>query len=210
MAAVPMLAGVGLMMACCSSSSAMMMMSGGDDSAADTGAGAGAGAEDSPVPMTDAEIALLPQAVYVRVGKTTDITNQEHRYINLAEVEVFDENGKNIALNRDVKMSDASNPDYASLTGNLVDDDLTTVTRTGGTTQKHWLEINLGGIKRIHKVVIHSKSDTPHNLHKLKVMLYGTGHTWMDEAKSGELTSSNAGEGSIHTFEYPSKTWTHS
>ena len=207
---MPMLAGVGLLVVCCSSSSAMMMMSGGDDSAADTGAGAGAGAEDSPVPMTDAEIALLPQAVYVRVGKTTDITNQEHRYINLAEVEVFDENGKNIALNRDVKMSDASNPDYASLTGNLVDDDLTTVTRTGGTTQKHWLEINLGGIKRIHKVVIHSKSDTPHNLHKLKVMLYGTDHTWMDEAKSGELTSSNAGEGSIHTFEYPSKTWTHS
>ena len=207
---MPMIAAAVGMMVCCSSSSAMMMMSGGDDSAADTGAGAGAGAEDSPVPMTDAEIALLPQAVYVRVGKTTDITNQEHRYINLAEVEVFDENGKNIALNRDVKMSDASNPDYASLTGNLVDDDLTTVTRTGGTTQKHWLEINLGGIKRIHKVVIHSKSDTPHNLHKLKVMLYGTDHTWMDEAKSGELTSSNAGEGSIHTFEYPSKTWTHS
>jgi hypothetical protein len=210
MAAVPMLAGVGLMMVCCSSSSAMMMM-GGEEKEDPVAPGVGAGGtEDPPVPMTDEEIALLPQAVYVRVGKTTDITNQEHRYINLAEVEVFDEKGKNIALNRPVSMSDASNPDYASLTGNLVDDDLTSIARTGGTTQKHWLEINLGGIKRIHKVVIHGKSDTPHNLHKLKVMLYGTDHTWMDEAKSGELTSSNAGEGSIHTFEYPSKTWTHS
>ena len=47
MAAMPMLAGVGLMMVCCSSSSlASLMMGGdGDDSAADTGAGAGAGAE---------------------------------------------------------------------------------------------------------------------------------------------------------------------
>ena len=209
MAAMPMLAGVGLLMVCCSSSSAMMMMGGDSEEPPVTGAGAG-GTEDSPVPMTDEEIALLPQAVYVRVGKTVDITNQEHRFINLTEVEVFDETGKNIALNRPVSMSDASNPDYASLTGNLVDDDLTSIARTGGTTQKHWLEINLGGIKRIHKVVVHSKSDTPHNLHKLKVMLYGTDHTWMNEAKSPELTSSNAVEGSIHTFEYPSKTWTHS
>jgi hypothetical protein len=205
---MPMIAAAVGMMVCCSLSSAIMM--GGEEKEDPVTQGVGAGAEDSPVPMTDAEIALLPQAVYVRVGKNTDITNQEHRYINLAEVEVFDEKGKNIALNRPVSMSDASNPDYASLTGNLVDDDLTSIARTGGTTQKHWLEINLGGIKRIHKVVIHGKSDTPHNLHKLKVMLYGTDHTWMDEAKSGELTSSNAGEGSIHTFEYPSKTWTHS
>ena len=200
-----MLAGVGLLMVCCSSASVAANMMGGGDPAPVTG-----GTEDSPVPMTDEEIALLPQAVYVRVGKTVDITNQEHRFINLTEVEVFDEKGKNIALNRPVSMSDASNPDYASLIGNLVDDDLTSIARTGGTTQKHWLEINLGGIKRIHKVVVHSKSDTPHNLNKLKVMLYGTDHTWMNEAKSPELTSSNAGEGSIHTFEYPSKTWTHS
>ncbi len=41
MSAVPMLAGVGLMMVCCSSSSVASMMMGGDDS---SGAGAGAGA----------------------------------------------------------------------------------------------------------------------------------------------------------------------
>ena len=209
MAAVPMLAGVGLLSVCCVISSFGASMGNGDETPVTT-TGVDEVGIPTPVPMTDAEIALLPQAVYVRVGKTVDITNQEHRFINLSEVEVFDEKGKNIALNRTVTMSDASNPEYASLTGNLVDDDLTSVSRTGGTTQKHWLEINLGGIKRIHKVVVHGKSDTPHNLHKLKVMLYGTDHTWMDEAKSGELTSSNASEGSIHTFEYPSKTWTHS
>ena len=44
MAAMPMLAGVGLLMVCCSSSSAMMMM-GGDDDSSGAGAGAGAGAD---------------------------------------------------------------------------------------------------------------------------------------------------------------------
>ena len=44
MAAVPMLAGVGLMMVCCSSSSVAMMMSGGEETPA---AGADAGTEDT-------------------------------------------------------------------------------------------------------------------------------------------------------------------
>src|SRR6056300_1760973 len=109
-------AGVGLMVVCSSSLAAAMMMGGEEEtpvsgSGAGDGSGAG-GTEDPPVPMTDEEIALLPQAAYVRVGKTVDITNQEHRFINLTEVEVFDEKGKNIALNRPVSMSDASNPDY--------------------------------------------------------------------------------------------------
>jgi len=47
--AMPMLAGVGLMMVCCSSSSAAMMMSGGGDETPAAGAGAGAGA-DTPIP----------------------------------------------------------------------------------------------------------------------------------------------------------------
>jgi len=44
MAAMPMLAGVGLMMVCCSSSSVAMMMSGGEETPT-AGAGAGSGAD---------------------------------------------------------------------------------------------------------------------------------------------------------------------
>ena len=44
MAAIPMLAGVGLLMVCCSSLSSLMTMGGGEE---DPGAGAGAGAGDS-------------------------------------------------------------------------------------------------------------------------------------------------------------------
>ena len=46
MSAVPMLAGVGLMMVCCSSSSVASMMGGGDDSSAGAGGGAGGGTPD--------------------------------------------------------------------------------------------------------------------------------------------------------------------
>ncbi len=49
MAAVPMLAGVGLMMVCCSSSSAMMMMGGGEETPA---AAAGAGTQTTPATPT--------------------------------------------------------------------------------------------------------------------------------------------------------------
>jgi hypothetical protein len=47
MAAVPMLAGVGLMMVCCSSSSVAAMMMGGEETPAAAAAGAGAGTEDT-------------------------------------------------------------------------------------------------------------------------------------------------------------------
>tara|TARA_R110002096_G_scaffold348480_1_gene541745 strand:+ start:59 stop:547 length:489 start_codon:yes stop_codon:yes gene_type:complete len=47
MAAMPMLAGVGLMMVCCSSSSVAAMMMGGEETPAPAAAGAGAGAEDT-------------------------------------------------------------------------------------------------------------------------------------------------------------------
>ena len=47
MAAMPMLAGVGLMMVCCSSSSVAAMMMGGEETPAAAAAGAGAGAEDT-------------------------------------------------------------------------------------------------------------------------------------------------------------------
>ena len=58
MAAVPMLAGVGLMMVCCSSSSVMMMM-GGEDDSSDPVTGAGAGTDagaDADAWMLDAGV----------------------------------------------------------------------------------------------------------------------------------------------------------
>ena len=77
MAAMPMLAGVGLLMVCCSSSSAMMMMGGDDDSSgAGAGAGAGAGGDDStPEPeyiVYDEDMAY-PESGHVELGEAASI-----------------------------------------------------------------------------------------------------------------------------------------
>ena len=62
MAAMPMLAGVGLMMVCCSSSSAMMMMGGGDETQADgAGSGAGAGTETETETSNKFVDSILPE-----------------------------------------------------------------------------------------------------------------------------------------------------
>ena len=56
MAAMPMLAGVGLLVVCCSSSSAMMMMGGEED----PGSGGGAGANDSG-PACEEDLTITTQ-----------------------------------------------------------------------------------------------------------------------------------------------------
>ena len=74
MAAVPMLAGVGLMMVCCSSSSvASMLMGGGEE---DPGAGGGAGAGPSAGPSAGADdsggAGAGADEVVIRAEKTTE------------------------------------------------------------------------------------------------------------------------------------------
>ena len=70
MAAVPMLAGVGLMMVCCSSSSAMMMMGGDDDSSgAGAGAGAGAGTPAAKTTTTFVGSEIPNDAMVIDVGE---------------------------------------------------------------------------------------------------------------------------------------------
>ena len=78
MVAVPMLAGVGLMMVCCSSSSiaSMLMSGGGDDAAAGAGAGAGAGTE-TPEPEPDFFIHETGDRVMGDLILTADQTLQQ-------------------------------------------------------------------------------------------------------------------------------------
>ena len=81
MVAMPMLAGVGLMMVCCSSSSAMMMMGGGEETPAGgtkAGAGAGAGAGSSAVVekeyiVVDESNVDIKRGGYVETGAGTSV-----------------------------------------------------------------------------------------------------------------------------------------
>ena len=71
MAAVPMLAGVGLMMVCCSSLSAFMMM-GGEEDTPTTGGGSSAGPSAPEYIVYDEDMAY-PESGHVELGEATSI-----------------------------------------------------------------------------------------------------------------------------------------
>ena len=141
MAAMPMLAGVGLMMVCCSSSSVAAMMMGGSEETPVDGVGAGVGAGAGPV---------LPKAQHVKIARPTG-TYPTTAILNIAEIEVFDKAGTNIALNATVTGGPAVHS--AGPWANLTDGDYTNFahTRKDGIA---FMTIDLGAVKEIAKIVI--------------------------------------------------------
>ena len=194
-------AGVGAML-CISSSVAAMMMGGEDDS---SGAGAGTGAGPT-----------LPTATYVRVAKTEDITDWNQRYINLHEVSVFDEAGTNVALNKGVIMNDMANTDYVASLPQLVDGDDLTGGHTGGPIhdnsqpQKQWLQIELVNPTNIKSVRLHDRPQYGSRLVGIKVQLLDENQSIMTEYTTPALTLANSEAGLIHSYDFATKTWTHS
>ena len=193
--------GVGAML-CISSSVAAMMMGGEDDS---SGAGAGTGAGPT-----------LPEATYVRVAKTEDITDWNQRYINLHEVSVFDEAGTNVALNKGVIMKDMGNPDYVASLPQLVDGDDLTGGNIGGPIhdnsqpQKQWLQIELVNPTNIKSVRLHDRPQYGSRLVGIKVQLLDENQSIMTEYTTPALTLANSEAGLIHSYDFATKTWTHS
>ena len=143
MSAVPMLAGVGLMMVCCSSSSIASMLMGGEETpTAAAGAGAGAGADAGPT---------LPKGRYVRF---TFHEGAPAKYILAPkEIKVFDKQGVNVALTKPVEAHG-----HHSLTRfpkeNAVDGNEDTIwhSKHGGDTD--WIEVDLEEEVEISKIVI--------------------------------------------------------
>ena len=175
MAAMPMLAGVGLLMVCCSSASAAAMMMGGEETPT---AAAGAGAATTPVGPT------LPSAQYVKVERPTG--TYPDNIVNLGEIEVFDKAGTNIALNAVV----TGGPGGAHSAGpfdRLTDGDATGL--AGGnfahTTGNGvaFLQVDLGAVKEIAKVVITNRGNNEsggccgNRLTDAKLILLDAGNT---------------------------------
>mgnify|MGYP000008526949 FL=1 len=175
MAAMPMLAGVGLMMVCCSSSSAAALMMGGGEETPVDGAGAGAGADSGPV---------LPSAQYVKVERPTG--TYPANIVNLGEIEVFDKAGTNIALNAAV----TGGPGAAHSAGpfdRLTDGDATGLVSgnfahtTGNGVA--FLQVDLGAVKEIAKVIITNRGNNENGgccgnrLTDAKLILLDAGNT---------------------------------
>ena len=156
MSAVPMLAGVGLMMVCCSSSSAAMMMGGGEETpAAAAGAGAGAGAKTPVVPT-------LPSGQYVKLVHTVAQDNSaagnaddKNKILNLAELEVFAKGGTtSLAAGKTVTGSSEHSSTHGYI--NLVDGNMTNFAHTVGRTAEEidYLQVDLGSVQEIEKIKI--------------------------------------------------------
>jgi hypothetical protein len=204
MAAMPMLAGVGLMMVCCSSSSAMMMMMGGGEETPAAGAGAGA---DTPV---------IKKYRYVRIAKTEDIADWGNRYINLHEVYVYDAAGTNVALNKTVTAHENHSTHYATWLPQLVDGDDTSMAHTGSDAQdatqpqKQYFQIDLGVETEIKSVKIVDRPGYGSRLDKVKVILMKAGTpSTTDDVASSALKTADADTGVVHTYDFGTNRWTH-
>ncbi len=135
-------AGVGLMMVCSSSVAAAMMM-GGEEKEIDGGDISGAGAGTPVVPT-------LPKAQYVKIARPTG-TYPTTAILNIAEIEVFDKAGTNIALNATVTGGPANHG--AGPWANLTDGDYTNFAHTFNDGIA-FMTIDLGAVKEIAKIVI--------------------------------------------------------
>ena len=144
MAAMPMLAGVGLMMVCCSSSSAAAMMMGGGEETPVLAAGAGA-----------AKTGVSGR--YVQLSFEADSPS---KYIlAVTEIRVLDKDGTNMALNQP---AEAPNGIHGGATGNMtpmmaVDDDDDTFFHSAHGSHDV-LIVDLGTVKEIAKIEIKNAS----------------------------------------------------
>ena len=142
MSAVPMLAGVGLMMVCCSSSSVAAMMMGGETTE-----------ETKPTTPTPTG-PVLPKAQHVKIARPTG-TYPTTAILNIAEIEVFDKAGTNIALNAAVTGGPAVHP--AGPWANLTDGDYANFAHTLNDGIA-FMTIDLGAVKEIAKIVITNRT----------------------------------------------------
>jgi len=142
MSVVPMLAGVGLLSVCCISSSLLAGAMGGEKTL-----------EEPAVPDVNDTIKGVR---HVRLERTTG--DYPANIINLAEVEVLDKSGKNIATGKTIT-GGPGGPHSAGPFERLVDGDLGNFAHTTGNGLS-FLEINLGSDADVKSVKITNRGET--------------------------------------------------
>jgi hypothetical protein len=196
MAAVPMLAGVGLMMVCCSSSSVASMMMGGETVE-----------ETKPVETEP----TLPSGQHVKLVHTTAQDNSaegnvddKNMILNLAELEVFAKGGTtSLAAGKTVTGSSEYSATHGYL--NLVDGNMTNFAHTKGRTAEEidYLQVDLGSVQEIEKIKITNRVDCCKNraIGIKAVILGADGTTVVKETPAISTTADT------YTFTFPGTTW---
>ena len=196
MSAVPMLAGVGLMMVCCSSSSMASMMMGGET------------VEETKAVETEPTI---PSGQHVKLVHTTAQDNSaegnvddKNMILNLAELEVFAKGGTtSLAAGKTVTGSSEYSATHGYL--NLVDGNMTNFAHTKGRTagEIDYLQVDLGSVQEIEKIKITNRSDCckKRAIGVKAVILAADGTTVVKETPA--ITT----KADTYTFTFPGTAW---
>ena len=187
----------GLMMLCCSSSSAAMLMMGGD--------------EEKTTTIAPAPPSGPPKGRYVKIEQTV-VSNPSHTgdfcsknaIINLAEVQVFDKDGTNLASGKTVTGSEILS---AFPLANLTDGNMTNFAHTACpdpiNTEKDNMLIDLGSVKEIKKVVITNRTDCcKERAIGIKAVVLGDDGTTVIKETPAITT-----EADTYTFTFPGTSW---
>jgi hypothetical protein len=171
----------------------------------------GGDGEETPSTNGSTTPSGLPKGRYVKieqtvVSKPTDTGDfcSKNAIINLAEVEVFDKDGTNLASGKTVTGT-AILPDYPL--ANLVDDDKTNFAHTACpdpiNTDKDNMLIDLGSVKEIKKIVITNRTDCcKERAIGIKAVVLGADGTTVIKETPAVTT-----EADTYTFTFPGTSW---
>jgi len=146
----------------------------------------------------------LPVGRYVRITQTvaydanaTGNVDDKNKIINVAELEVFDENDKLISSNTPVTGSS----EYSATHGfkNLTDGDMTNFAHTKGRTEGEidYMQLDLGADKKVKKVVVTNRTSCCKSRIKgVKIMVIAS-----DQSTKGE-TPVITGENDKYTYDF--------
>jgi len=205
MSVVSMLAGVGLLSVCCLSSSVATTIMGGQKGLSAMGPSSTGPSSTGPAPPSGP-----PKGRYVKLEHTVAYdesaegnVDDKNRIINLAELEVFDASGTNLAAGKTVTGSS----EYSSTHGyiNLTDGNKTNFAHTKGRTEEEidYLQVDLGAEKEIKKLVITNRTSCCKNraIGVKAVILAADGTTVVKETPAITNTADT------YTLTFPGNTW---
>jgi hypothetical protein len=135
----PMVIGVVGLLLCLSSSAGAALMMGGDDD------------DKKPATGPSPSASTLPSGQFVEIRREK-IPGGPGDYINLMQVEVFDDKDVNVALNKTVTMVPGEHGTYPG--SKLTDGDYTSLGHTAGYDPHLSATIDLGSVLKIKKIVI--------------------------------------------------------
>ncbi len=200
-----MLAGVGLLSVCCLSSSVATTIMGGQKGLSAMGPSSTGPSSTGPAPPSGP-----PKGRYVKLEHTVAYdesaegnVDDKNRIINLAELEVFDASGTNLAAGKTVTGSS----EYSSTHGyiNLTDGKKTNFAHTKGRTEEEidYLQVDLGAEKEIKKLVITNRTSCCKNraIGVKAVILAADGTTVVKETPAITNTADT------YTLTFPGNTW---